>query len=111
MHLFRQEVLKTVTFAAAVQLIGSSPRRRALIFNPGPTNRYTISFAGTAVLDQGLTIYPGQTPFKLDIDDCGCFMTEPISAISAVADQVVYVLEILEEEQRYAERSVAAKRI
>ena len=45
--------------------------RYAILLSAPSTNRYTISLTGPAVLDQGITIYPGQPSLKLDSIEFG----------------------------------------
>lgn len=80
-------------------LLGSNPRRVGLIFSAPPTNRFTLSFGGTAVLDQGLTLYPAGNPLVLPTCTIGGSLSESIRAISAVAAQNVSGIEILEDKQ------------
>jgi hypothetical protein len=79
---------------ADTQLLGSNPKRIAVYIGAPLTNRFTLSFKGPAVLDQGITLYPLTAPFYLTFDHVGEAIHEPIQAISAVAPQNVNVLEI-----------------
>lgn len=86
-----------VSSAQSTLLVGPNPNRRALIVSSGPTNRFTLSFKGDAVLDAGITIPPNTSPFVVGPGVCGCIMEGPVTAISAVADQnVTYVEEFKE---------------
>lgn len=56
------------------RLLGPNPRRHSLLLIPPPVgaaNRYTVSFANPAVLDQGINLSPGSLPFLLDHDNFG----------------------------------------
>jgi hypothetical protein len=75
-------------------LLGPNPQRKAIIFVAPATNRYTVSFTGAAVLDQGLTIYPGQPPMNLDRDVYGDAFIEEVRAISAGVAQIVSVIDV-----------------
>lgn len=52
-------------------LVGPNPRRVAIVISGPPTNRFTVSFGGAAVLDQGITQYPLAAPLVLDHDVWG----------------------------------------
>lgn len=100
MHLYRQEVHALVGITDS-PLLGPNPYRVGLIISAPLTNRFTISFDGVAaVLDQGITIYPGSNPFFLPPDPRQCWLTESIRAISAVAGQVVNIVEIMEMQEK-----------
>lgn len=78
-----------VTSGTAVALIPASPNRVALIVSAPPTNRFTLSLLGTAVLDQGVTLYPADPPLMFHVRDHGDIVTRAWSAISATASQNV----------------------
>ena len=78
----------------STQLLGPNPSRIAVFLSSPPTNRYTLSWLPTAVLDQGVTMFPTDPAFKLLHRDIGTSIEQPFSAISAVADQVVAVTEV-----------------
>lgn len=88
--------VQVLALLATGQILGPSPKRVGLIFSAPPTNRLTISFGSLAVLDQGITLYPGQNPLQLWVKDFGRGLRQPIFAASAVADQTIVVTEILE---------------
>jgi hypothetical protein len=69
--------------------------RIGLILMPPGTNRYSISFDGVAVLDQGITVYPSQNPIFLHSLYVGSLTQRPVTAISATAAQTVQVYEII----------------
>ena len=56
--------------------------------------RITISFSGDAVLDQGITINPGQLPLDLSSEMYGEAIREPIFAIAASGSPTIGVLDI-----------------
>lgn len=86
---------RTVTVGLTdTPLLGPNPQRKALILVAPSTNRYTVSFNGTAVLDAGLTIYPGQAPVVIDRDTYGDWTFGEVRAISAVAPQPVTVIDV-----------------
>lgn len=78
------------------QLVGSNPRRVALFLSCPPTNRITISWLPTAVLDEGVNLYPADPALKLLASEMGNGIAQPITAISAVASQGVAVTEVTE---------------
>jgi hypothetical protein len=69
--LTRAQETRTVPTAAAVQLVPPNPKRVGLILSSPPTNRFTISMGGTAVLDQGITLYPTNDPLLFSAGDWG----------------------------------------
>jgi hypothetical protein len=56
----------------------------------------TLSFAGPAVLNQGLNIYPGNQPLVLTGDHIGQAFREDIRGIADTAGQQVNVIDISE---------------
>jgi hypothetical protein len=70
-------------------LLGPSESRVAIILSGPLTNRFSISFGGSAVLDQGTTLYPTGAPIILSENDLGDGIRGAIRAISAVATQAV----------------------
>ena len=83
-----------VTVAGSVTLAGPNPGRITLVLPSGTTNRYTIGFGTVATLDQGITIPPNTSPMVLAYEDFGDALQQAITAISAVADQVVAAVDI-----------------
>lgn len=61
-----------------------------------PQDRYTVSFAGPAVLDQGPTVYPGQQPLCVLREDVVRGLTEEVRAVSAGGPQTVTVVELFD---------------
>lgn len=84
-----------VPAASAVNLLGPSPYRVAVILSAPTVNRITLSFDASAVLDSGITLYPAQSPLELYREFIGSALEQPISAISAVADQLVGITEVI----------------
>jgi hypothetical protein len=58
------------------------------------TNRFTLSLASTAVIDQGITLYAGGTTLVLTVAEHGDLVTRAWNAISATASQNVTVIEV-----------------
>lgn len=76
-------------------LLSPSPNRVALIFSAPLTNRFTVSLAfPTAVLDQGITLYPAGNPVTLTVEEHGDIVTRAWAAISATASQTATVIEV-----------------
>lgn len=67
----REQRTVAIQAAASTQLAGPNERRRGILISAPPTNRVTLSFAGAAVLDQGITIYPAGNPLYLTTDVFG----------------------------------------
>lgn len=78
----------------STQLVGPNPYRIGIYLSSPPTNRYTLSFLPTAVLDEGITLFPTDPSLKLLSSEMGSAIQQPVSAISAVAAQNVAVTEI-----------------
>jgi hypothetical protein len=89
--------LRTVNIATTdTQLAGPNPRRRGLMISSPPTNRITVSFGDTAaVLDQGITLYPGNPPLLLEVGMWGDSITEGIRCISAVGAQNISIVDLM----------------
>jgi hypothetical protein len=86
----------TVTIGTtSTAFIPRSDKRVAIVLNPPLTNRYTISMVNPAVLDVGITVYPGQWPVILSLQDVGDLTRRDWWAISAVAGQAVTYVETL----------------
>ena len=88
--------VRTVSALAAgsVPLVGTNPRRRALVVSCPPTNRFTINIGAVAVLDQGITLYPTDPPYEFTREVYGDAIEESLTVISGVADQNVTYVEI-----------------
>lgn len=70
-------------------LVPQNELRRALIINAPLTNRITLSWAGAAVADQGIVLYPGQWPLVLTRHEHGAMVSQAMRAISDTALQTV----------------------
>lgn len=105
MHLYRFQMAAAISAAGSSLLLGPNGRRKAVIISAPVTNRITLSFGGPAVLDKGINLYPGSSPLVLGGDWCLCWITEDIFAISAVADQVIGVVDIFGEDDAYPRRA------
>lgn len=76
------------------QLVGPNQNRRALVISSPVTNRITLSWAGAAVLDRGITLYPNDPPLELTYDKWGDAIGQPITAIADAAPESLAVIEI-----------------
>lgn len=86
---------KTIALTAT-SVLGSSQRRTALTFSAPVSNRITISFGKPAVLDAGdLQLYPAERAVTLTVEAYGTRLQESVSAIAAVAPDVLTVSEVL----------------
>jgi hypothetical protein len=79
----------TVATSSTV-LVPRDEARISLIIQAPLTNRFSLSWGADAVLDQGITLYPGAAPLILYLASHGSVVKGPIKAISAVAGQAVY---------------------
>lgn len=84
----------TVTTADSA-FVPHNPRRISLIVTAPPTNRFSLAFKTTAVLDQGVTMYPTNSPLVISGKDAGVDCKGEIRAISAVGNQVVTYVETI----------------
>lgn len=87
---------RTVTVGtASTQLLGPNPRRVGVIVSSPPTNAITLSWAGAAVLNEGVTLFPADSPWAMYSYQIGSALGQPVFAISDVAGQNVAVTEII----------------
>ena len=86
---------RTITVGGGVStsFLEESSDRIGIIVNAPLTNRFTLSLANGAVLDEGITLYPGNDPLILTVEQHGQLVTLSWTATSAVADQDVTVIE------------------
>lgn len=87
-----QRVIPITT--ASGPAVSASEKRRGLIFVAPAANRYTLSMDIPAVLDQGLTVYPGDRSTDLSWNIHGNMCQRAWQAISAVANQSITFYEI-----------------
>lgn len=66
----RQLVTATIGVTDSA-FLNSHEKRWGVLISAHPTNRFTIQFQGAAVLDQGITVYPGTLPLLLTHADFG----------------------------------------
>lgn len=81
---------------ASGPLLSASEKRRGIIIVAPAANRFTLSHLPVAVLDQGMTFYPGTLPLRLNWEDDGAMCQRAYQAISAIASQTVTVYEIFD---------------
>lgn len=75
-----------VAAAGTSQLaIGPNPHRILLILCSHATVSVTYSFRNTAILSQGITLAPGQSPVQLSRQQMGSAICLPLSAITSAA--------------------------
>lgn len=75
-------------------LISASEKRKAIIICAPGANRFTLSMDIPAVLDQGLTVYPGDRPTELWYHYHGNMVQKAWQCISAIAAQNVIFWEV-----------------
>jgi hypothetical protein len=63
--------------------IGPNPFRTTLILSPPTSDRYSVAFGESAVLDRGITIHTGTVPLKLTADEIGDSITKPVNVIGS----------------------------
>lgn len=79
----------TVTGTTGTLVASNSSRKTVFITNTDLTNRVTLNFGGSAVLDTGLTLMPGSS-YQMGVDD---YFNGQINAISAGSSSIVSVME------------------
>jgi hypothetical protein len=52
-------------------LAPANGHRKSILISCPPTNRISLAFGQAAVLDQGITLFPGERPFLMDRNDFG----------------------------------------
>jgi hypothetical protein len=95
-----QEKGSTHQSAAPVDVVDGpfvpqSDTRVALVIQAPQTNRVTLSWGGAAVLDQGITLYPGGAALVLNLWAHGAMVRGPIRAVGAVALQSLTYVEVI----------------
>jgi hypothetical protein len=76
------------------QLLGPNFKRLAVLISAPLQNRITLAFGMPAVLDQGITLYPGAAPLYLTMDMIGQSIREEIHAITTVGAQSIGALDL-----------------
>jgi hypothetical protein len=79
---------------ASASLYAANPNRVALILGSNSANRYTVSSAGTAVLDQGFTVAAAAGSQVLRVEDFGQWLTGALSVIAGGAGTTFTTIEI-----------------
>lgn len=74
--------------------LSPAPTRVAVIVSAPATNRFTLSLAEPAVLDQGITLYPGKNPLILTVEEHGDIVTKLWTAIGDTVSQTVEIIEV-----------------
>lgn len=94
----RKAITRRVTVTVDVTdilLLRGDANRISVLIVPPLTNRFTIRMGETAVLDSGITLYPGIQPLTLTLWEHGQLVMGELRAIGAVAAQEVTVYETL----------------
>lgn len=96
-RLMRQSktVDNTVAIATSSVVLAPANRKRiALLISAPTTVRITLSFKDTAVLDQGINLYPTNVPLHLTLEKHGQIVQRKITAIgAALANESIGVWE------------------
>lgn len=79
-----QPVAVTVGAASAVG-IAASNARHSITFFPPTAGRYSVAFGGAAVLDSGITIIAGMSPYTVTRDEIGDDILSPVAFIGSGA--------------------------
>ena len=81
-----QSSLVTASIGVAdTAFLSADANRISIIISAPSTNRCTINFEGAAVLDQGITLYPGGPPLSLNLTQHGGIVKKQCRAISPIA--------------------------
>lgn len=84
-----------VITAADQEIIPPDDNRIGLIIPSSNTGRFTLSFSGAAILDQGINIPTGVLPFTLTGEDWKCVVKRAIRGIAAVDPTTIQVIELI----------------
>lgn len=87
--------LSTPIGTTSTRLLGPNPKRRALILSPTSLNRCTVSLGMAAVLDQGLTLYPGTQAPPLTYGTYGEALCQDVFAIFENVGETLGYIEIM----------------
>ena len=83
-----------VVGTSSAQLIVPNDKRFSIVISCPRTNRITLSFGAPAVLDQGITLFPGGLPFVLLYNYVGGSIREEVFAIADTVAQTVGILDL-----------------
>lgn len=92
----RSQIISATATTAGGQILASSKDRVALIFGCPDNTRVTLSSNPSPTLDQGINLYPGNTPLYLDRHVHGEIVQSAWFAIAATASQPIGIIEVLE---------------
>jgi hypothetical protein len=87
----------TISFGApSTQLMAPASNRIGLIVNSPSTDRFTISLLSPAVIDRGITLYPGGRPLKLTSSQHGDLVTRAWYVVTGAAQSITVLSVFLE---------------
>lgn len=73
---------------SSTEVLGPSKSRQEILISAPSQFRVSFGFRGAAVLDQGLTIYPGMPPIRLCREYYGDLLDYGLNAIAPSAQQL-----------------------
>jgi len=87
--------LRTIAVGtSSVELCTENKKRVSIIISSPVTVRITISTAATAIVNEGINLYPAGSPLILDVKHFGDLTTQRITAIgAALAAETIGVIE------------------
>lgn len=83
----------SMTYYESRLLVEANPNRIGLFIYPTRIRRFTISLEDTALLDQGITLYPGNKPLLLTREKHGELVSRAWTAKTELNTLPVYVVE------------------
>lgn len=75
-------------------VVPQDDRRIALIISAPLTNRVSLNWEGAAILDAGITLYPGGPPLVLSLREHGAVVCKQLRAITVVGAQILNVVSV-----------------
>lgn len=89
MKTYSVQELVNVPNSTSTRLVEAAVNRVGLVVNGPVGARFTLSILGTAVLDQGITLYPSSPPLVLTLETHGDLVLRAWAAISVGTQNVV----------------------
>ncbi len=88
-RVFSVQTLVTISLGTSwTQLTAPAPNRVGLLLNAPSADRFTVSLLSPAVIDRGITLYPGGRPLKLTSWEHGDLVTRAWYVASGAAQSI-----------------------
>jgi hypothetical protein len=95
------QYIVAISNATSRQLVPANIQRVALIISPPASGYITVSFANTAVIDQGINIPSSSPPVILTIENTKGLLTRPMTVIHSAAAMSLGVWESSFDERNF----------